>query len=98
MKCGGTTDSKAATEETQQIVQEVKAQVEEKEGRNFEVFQAVEFKTQVVAGMNYFVKVHIGDDEFLHLRIFKSLPHENKPLTLASYQSKKTKHDDLAYF
>lgn len=72
--------------------------MEEKEGRKFEVFQATEFKSQVVAGINYFVKVHVGNDEFLHLRIFKSLPHESKPLTLASYQSKKTKHDELAYF
>ncbi|XP_061494103.1 cystatin-B-like [Rhineura floridana] len=98
MKCGGTTEAQAATAETQQIVQEVKPQVEEKEGRSFEVFNAVEFKTQIVAGINYFIKVHVGNDEFLHIRVFKSLPHENKPLALNSYQSQKGKHDELAYF
>ncbi|XP_025049362.1 cystatin-B-like [Alligator sinensis] len=77
---------------------QVKSQVEEKEGKNFDVFAAVEFKTQVVAGMNYFIKVHVGNDEFLHLRVFKSLPHENKPLSLSSYQKCKTKHDELTYF
>uniref|UniRef100_K7F7V4 Cystatin domain-containing protein n=1 Tax=Pelodiscus sinensis TaxID=13735 RepID=K7F7V4_PELSI len=76
----------------------VKLQVEEKEGKKFEVFNAVEFKTQLVAGINYFIKVHVGNEEFLHLRVFKSLPHENKPLSLASYQSSKTTHDELAYF
>nr|XP_028568597.1 cystatin-B-like [Podarcis muralis] len=98
MKCGGTSEAKAATAETQQIAQEVKGQVEEKEGRSFEVFEAVEFKTQIVAGINYFIKVHIGNDEFLHVRVYKRLPHENKPLELTSYQSKKAKHDELAYF
>ncbi|XP_042304310.1 cystatin-B-like [Sceloporus undulatus] len=98
MKCGGTSEAKAATAETQQLAQQVKAQVEEKEGKNFDVFTAVEFKTQVVAGTNYFIKVHVGNDEFLHVRVFQSLPHENKPLTLTGYQSKKAKHDELAYF
>ncbi|XP_073166760.1 cystatin-B-like isoform X3 [Lepidochelys kempii] len=77
---------------------QVKLQVEEKEGKKFEVFTAVEFKTQLVAGINYFIKVHVGNEEFLHLRVFKSLPHENKPLSLSSYQSSKTKHDELTYF
>ncbi|NXU57642.1 CYTB protein, partial [Turnix velox] len=76
----------------------VKPQLEEKEGKKFDVFTAVEFKTQVVAGTNYFIKVHIGNDEFMHLRLFKSLPHESKPLSLHSYQSSKAKHDDLAFF
>ncbi|KYO18431.1 cystatin-B [Alligator mississippiensis] len=98
MLCGGLGVAKPATADTQCIVEEVKSQVEEKEGKNFDVFAAVEFKTQVVAGMNYFIKVHVGNDEFLHLRVFKSLPHENKPLSLSSYQKCKTKHDELTYF
>ncbi|NXG17175.1 CYTB protein, partial [Grallaria varia] len=76
----------------------VKSQLEEKEGKTFDVFTAVEFKTQVVAGTNYFIKVHVGNDEFMHLRVFKSLPQESKPLTLHSYQGSKSKHDELAYF
>ncbi|XP_069722355.1 cystatin-B-like isoform X1 [Phaenicophaeus curvirostris] len=98
MMCGGPSAARAATQETQQIAEEVKPQLEEKEGKTFDVFTAVEFKTQVVAGTNYFIKVHVGNDEFLHLRVFRSLPHENKPLSLHSYQSSKTKDDELAYF
>ncbi|KAG6923487.1 cystatin B, partial [Chelydra serpentina] len=56
MKCGGVTGPQPATPETQHIVDEVKLQVEEKEGKKFEVFTAVEFKTQLVAGINYFIK------------------------------------------
>ncbi|XP_038242651.1 cystatin-B-like isoform X2 [Dermochelys coriacea] len=98
MLCGGLAGAQPATAETQQMVDEVKLQVEEKEGKKFEVFTAVEFKTQLVAGINYFIKVHVGNEEFLHLRVFKSLPHENKSLSLCSYQSSKTKHDELTHF
>uniref|UniRef100_A0A8C3GN26 Cystatin domain-containing protein n=1 Tax=Cairina moschata TaxID=8855 RepID=A0A8C3GN26_CAIMO len=35
----------------------VKPQLEEKEGKTFDVFTAVEFKAQLVAGKNYFIKV-----------------------------------------
>lgn len=44
------------------------------------------------------LQVHVGNDEFMHLRVFRSLPHDNKPLSLHSYQSSKTKHDELAFF
>ncbi|KAM4683430.1 cystatin-B [Amazona ochrocephala] len=98
MLCGGASAARPATGETQQIVDEVKSQLEEKEGKTFDVFTAVEFKTQVVAGTNYFIKVHVGNDEFVHLRVFRSLPHEDKPLSLHSYQSSKTKHDELSFF
>ncbi|KAM6098833.1 cystatin-B-like [Theristicus caerulescens] len=98
MLCGGTSAARPATDETQKIVEEVKPQLEEKEGKTFDVFTAVEFKTQVVAGTNYFIKVHVGNDEFVHLRVFRSLPHENQPLSLHSYQSSKTRHDELAFF
>ncbi|KAM6139927.1 cystatin-B-like [Pterocles gutturalis] len=98
MLCGGTCAARPATDETQKIADEVKPQLEEKEGKTFDVFTAVEFKTQVVAGTNYFIKVHVGNDEFMHLRVFRSLPQENKPLSLHSYQSSKTKHDELSYF
>ncbi|KAM6475010.1 cystatin-B-like [Liasis olivaceus] len=98
MLCGGASELKAATEETQQIIQEIKSQLEEKESRNFDIFEAVSYRTQVVAGTNYFIKVHVGNDEYVHVRVFQRLPHENKPLELTSYQSKKAKHDDLTYF
>ncbi|XP_074752857.1 cystatin-B-like isoform X2 [Athene noctua] len=98
MLCGGPSAARPATEETQRIADEVKPHLEAKEGKKFDVFTAVEFKTQVVAGTNYFIKVHVGNDEFMHLRVFRSLPHENKPLSLHSYQSSKTKRDELAFF
>uniref|UniRef100_A0A098LZF8 Cystatin B n=1 Tax=Hypsiglena sp. JMG-2014 TaxID=1550645 RepID=A0A098LZF8_9SAUR len=98
MLCGGLSKPKEATAETQQITQEIKSQLEEKENRNFDTFDAVSYVTQVVAGTNYFIKIHVGNDEYFHVRVYQRLPHENKPLELTNYQSKKEKHDDLTYF
>ncbi|KAF3815596.1 cystatin-B [Mirounga angustirostris] len=98
MMCGAPTASQPATAETQAIADQVKPQLEEQENKKYATFKAVEFRSQVVAGMNYFIKVQVDDDEFVHLRVFRSLPHENKPVALSSYQTNKARHDELAYF
>ncbi|KAK1344284.1 hypothetical protein QTO34_014849 [Cnephaeus nilssonii] len=77
---------------------EVKAQLEEKENKKYPTFKATEYKSQLVAGTNYFIKVQVEDDDFVHIRVFQSLPHENKPLALHDYQTNKTKQDELTYF
>ena len=45
--------------------------------------------------MNYFVKVHIGDDKHVHLRIYKDLQQQ---VSLHNHQADKTLEDDLEYF
>lgn len=76
----------------------MKSQLEEKTNKKYPIFKAVEFKSQVVAGTNYFIKVQVGDDDFIHIRVFESLPHENKPVALHDYQTDKSRQDELAYF
>ncbi|XP_006894007.1 PREDICTED: cystatin-B [Elephantulus edwardii] len=98
MMCGGTSATKPATAEIQKIADQVKSQLEEKENTKFPMFNAVEFKSQIVAGTNYFIKVQVDKDVFTHVRVFQSLPHENKAPTLSSYQTNKAKHDELTYF
>ncbi|XP_062598471.1 cystatin-B-like [Saccostrea cucullata] len=97
MKCGGTSDCKPADAEIQSIINEVKGAVEDKVGRKLDTYTPVSYKTQVVAGTNYFVKVNIGD-EHIHLRIFAPLPHTNQPKELSDLQRGKTAEDELAYF
>lgn len=43
-------------------------------------------------------QVHVGADEYLHLRVHRPLPYENKPLSLHSVQTSKTQHDEIVYF
>ncbi|XP_010591221.1 cystatin-A [Loxodonta africana] len=98
MMPGGLTEAKPATPEIQQIANEVKPQLEQKTNETYKDFEAVEYKTQVVAGVNYYIKVRIGDNNYIHLKIFKSLPGENESLTLTGYQTGKSKDDELKGF
>ncbi len=95
---GGTSEVKQANAEVQKICDEVKSQVEEKAGKKFDVFKAKSFTTQLVAGTNYFVKVHVGGDEYIHVRIHKSLPHSGEKLQVHSVQTSKAHHDAIEYF
>ncbi|KAM6144463.1 cystatin-A-like [Phoenicopterus ruber ruber] len=98
MMPGGLSETEAATPEIQHIVNEVKPQFESRENRTYGIFKAIVYKTQVVAGINYFIKVQVSDDNYVHLRVFQSLPHENQGPSLVSFQTGKTRDDPLTYF
>ncbi|XP_016136124.1 cystatin-B-like [Sinocyclocheilus grahami] len=95
---GGPSQVKQATPEVQKICDEIKHHAEEKAAKKFAVFIAKSFTTQVVAGTNYFIKVNVGGDEFVHLRVHKSLPHSGEKLQLHSIQTSKTQQDLIEYF
>ncbi|KAK2870046.1 hypothetical protein Q8A67_024438 [Cirrhinus molitorella] len=97
-RCGGTSEAKDANEDVQKICDEMKSHAEDKAGCKFDVFTAKSFKTQVVAGTNYFVKVHVGEDEYIHLRVYKKLPCYGGTLELHSIQASKAQHDPIEYF
>uniref|UniRef100_A0A673UVJ3 Cystatin domain-containing protein n=1 Tax=Suricata suricatta TaxID=37032 RepID=A0A673UVJ3_SURSU len=85
--------------ETQAIASCMKPLLEEQGKNKFATFKAVEYRSQVVMGRKYCIKVQADDDEFVHIRVFESLPQENKPLALSNYQTHKiNKINDLNYF
>ena len=57
----------SATAETQTITNHVKPLLEEQEKNKFATFKAVGFRSQVVMGRKYFIKVQVDDDEFVHI-------------------------------
>ena len=71
IRCGGTGAVHPASEDTQQLIEKVKEDVEKTVGHSLETYQAISFISQVVAGVNYFVKVNIGNDKYVHLRIYQ---------------------------
>ncbi|RXN35651.1 cystatin-B-like protein [Labeo rohita] len=79
---GGPSEVKQATPEVQKICDEIKHEAEEKAGKKFDVFVAKSFTTQVVAGTNYFIKVHVGRDKFINLSVHKPLPCNGHKLQL----------------
>ncbi|KAG7524008.1 cystatin-B-like [Solea senegalensis] len=99
MSCGGLSEpAREADEEIQKLCDSVKIQVEAKVGRNLDVYIAKLYKTQVVAGTNYFIKVYVGGDEYFHLRINQKLPCDRGEAELHSLQQHKTLDDPIVYF
>uniref|UniRef100_A0A669B8R6 Cystatin-B n=1 Tax=Oreochromis niloticus TaxID=8128 RepID=A0A669B8R6_ORENI len=98
IKCGGFSKVKDADEEIQTICDEMKPLAEQKTGRNFEVFTAKSYKTQLVAGTNYFIKVYVGGGEYVHLRVYEKLPAYGGTLELIDLQHPKSQHDSIEYF
>ncbi|XP_029313725.1 cystatin-B-like isoform X1 [Cottoperca gobio] len=98
MMCGGCNAATEANEEIQKICDSVKADAEAKAGKTYEMFTAKSFTSQVVAGTNYFIKVHVGGEDHVHLRVFKSLPHTGKEPELTGIQCSKSHQDAIEYF
>ncbi|XP_018427569.1 PREDICTED: leukocyte cysteine proteinase inhibitor 1-like [Nanorana parkeri] len=95
---GGFSEPRAPSKEDQAVTDKVKGEFIKKTGQNTSEFKAVLLCTQVVAGTNYIVKVKIGGDKYVHLKVFEPLPHTNEGPSLVSYQLNKKKDDKLEIF
>jgi len=97
MSCliGGMGSDRPADNDIHEILTKVRGQVEEKLGK-FETFTAETYRTQVVNGVNYFIKVHTGDeDKRLHLRIYKPIRGDPE---FVSHLPNRKKADSINYF
>ncbi|CAJ0956509.1 unnamed protein product [Ranitomeya imitator] len=94
---GGFGSEKPANAEVQAACNKVKAQFLKQSGTNATKFVALVYKSQVVAGKNYLVKVDTGD-QFCHLKIFVPLPHTGEEPQLSGWQCGKTKKEALTFF
>ncbi|XP_068555165.1 cystatin-B-like [Anas acuta] len=100
METGGLSETQPATPEVQHIADQVKPEFERREHKRYDTFRAIVYRTQVVAGTYYFIKVQISNSDtgYVHLRVFQALPQENQGPSLERYQTGKTRDDPLEYF
>ncbi|XP_029385181.1 cystatin-B-like [Echeneis naucrates] len=98
MMCGGLGEAVDANEDVQKICDSVKPHAERKTGKTYDVFTAKNYKTQVVSGTNYFIKVHVGGDDHIHLRVYKKLPCNGGEVELSDVQGNKTHSDPIVHF
>jgi cystatin-A/B len=91
--CGGLSGIFDATDDVKKLCNTVKSEVIKE--IKFTTFEPINYKVQVVAGVNYFVKVKLDDIEYTHLRIHNSLKNET---SLHSLQYPKKQYDKIEYF
>ncbi|KAK6169441.1 hypothetical protein SNE40_020498 [Patella caerulea] len=71
---GGWSELKTEDADIQKLCDLIRDDLEKRVGRKFTKYRAVEYKSQVVAGMNYIVKIHVGNGESIHVQFFNPLP------------------------
>ncbi|RNA20226.1 cystatin-B-like [Brachionus plicatilis] len=97
MRLGGIGHEKPADQNVQHLVDQLSHEIQIKTGKRYPFLKAVSFKTQIVAGTNYFIKVQAGQD-YLHLRVFQPLPCYSSTPQLASFELSKSSDDPIEYF
>ena len=84
MIVGGFTEHQEITDDVAELVTGLKSDVEGALSAAFEIFEPRTFASQVVAGTNYMVRVHIGDEKHVMVKLHKPLPHREQTPHLMS--------------
>ena len=93
--CGGFGEAKAADKNVKALANEMKLKVEKALGLTFSDFDAIKYKTQVVAGTNYKIKVQVGNRKYVHIKVFVPLPGKKAKNQLLEQEGGKTLEDPL---
>ena len=92
---GGFNEVREVDEDVRTLALNMREKVENTLGETFDVYEPVLYTSQVVAGTNYKIKVHVGDEKFVHIKIYVPLPVYNAPNELLECQSDMTLFDPL---
>jgi len=95
MQVGAYSSTQEVTADIQELAEAVKAEIQSKCNRAFPTFEVVKFSKQVVAGMNYKLKIKVGEDKYIHAVVFKGLPHTGGALSVTSIEEGKSFDDAL---
>ena len=95
--CGGIGPANAADDDIKALCVTLKAELEAKADYAFSELTVIHYKSQLVAGKNYFVKIHTGDEKYVHARIYQPLPGQGNP-EVHSVKKDKSLDVDIEYF
>ena len=93
--CGGFGDARPVDDNVKSYANEVKGKVEEKLNTKFTVYEPINYKSQVVAGANFMIKVKVDGDKYIHIKVFKPSPVNGTEKQLLDVQTGKSLNDPL---
>jgi len=94
-KPGGLTDEHPVNEKVEGYARQVKDEAQAKAGSPFTSYTPVSFRSQVVAGTNYFIKVDVGQGQFIVERVYVDFKGNT---SLSSVKTGVGKDDSIEYF
>merc|ERR1711991_164565 len=95
---GGLSEIKKKDDKVQKMINDLKKDIETKLEKQVSLLEVHSYKTQVVAGVNYFVKVNLGENEYIVVRCFEDLPHNKNSVKLIAIEKNKKESDPIDYF
>ena len=96
-RVGGLGKLKHATPAVQALAEELRSDLAGASGMNgFPEFTVISFREQLVSGTNYFVKIKVDSDSYIHARLYVVPWEDTKEVT--SVQINKDLDDPIEYF
>ena len=92
---GGPGAAQDATDEIKKIAKDMKEKAEKALGETYGEFEAVKFTKQIVNGTNYNIKVKVGGEKYVHIKVHVPLPAKNAPNELLEQCKDRTLADPL---
>ena len=82
MMCGGFGQVREVNDDIRSELQSLKQSIEQKLNYQFTVFEPLHYKSQVVAGSNFMVKIKVDGEKFIHVKYHRPLPCNGNQLVL----------------
>lgn len=95
---GGLSNVKSQDESVKELLKGIIDQVKEQTTINCNSLSIHSYKTQVVAGVIYYIKVNIDDNKYAHLKVMQHLPHTNTSPQLLNHILDKSVDDEIIFF
>ena len=95
---GGLSEIKPVDTDIEIILKSVKSHLEEKLGKELYMLKGDSYKTQVVAGVNYFIKAQIEENSYIIIKVFRDLPNNHNPDKLVSVNVQVKREDNITFF
>nr|XP_055053925.1 cystatin-A-like [Misgurnus anguillicaudatus]XP_055053926.1 cystatin-A-like [Misgurnus anguillicaudatus] len=99
-KMGEWSPEMPATQEIQEISDQVKSDAEKAVDQNFSVFTAIKYRVlSLFGGTHYLIKVNVGCDKYIQLKVVRVLMSQGiEKIQFEGYQYPKTLDDPLTPF